>query len=474
MGRFRTIVCTAAALGLGACANLSAQMNVPLADPDPQRGYRLGNLESAHSSDEILVIVSFSGGGKRSAAFAYGALTALRDMRFTFSGQERSLLHEIDLMAGVSGGSFPAAYYALHRDAIFENFHRDFLDVDFEGLIAGVYLLPWHWGWMVYPNWGTNDEMARIYDQEMFHGASFADLQKLGPPYTMIQATDLSTGAPFPFVQNQFDLICSDLAPYPVARAVAASNGFPVLFTPITLKNHSEGCAVPQPAWVQRGLRDNDPLSRQRQQALIANRYLNDRNADWVHLVDGGVGDNLALRGLLDYMARYDNPQDTPDREGVLRLRRVLFLSIDGQAQTDRSINRTPYIGGIFRVLDAVSSSTIDNYNFETLRVTRNAARNLAENLTTLRCQRGETGASAAMVHIALSDQPGAAALKDIPTGLTIAPADVEALIQAGRAAVLNHTTLREAAEHADVPVPCPENAATAPMTSTVARDPRQ
>lgn len=444
---------------------MQAQENVKLSQAGPQQDYRLSSVSSPRSADELFIVVSFTGGGKRSAAFAYGALTAMRDVTFMYNGRKRSLLHEIDVLTGVSGGSFPAAYYALHGDAIFENFHRDFLDQDFNDDIAGLYLLPWHWGWMVNGKWGTNDEMALIYDRLMFHGATFGDLAKRGSPFVLIQATDLANGSAFPFNQNQFDLICSDLSTYPVARAVAASNGFPILFTPITLNNFSRNCPRPAPSWVENALADPDPLSRQRQQALLARRYLRDDAARYVHLVDGGVGDNMAMRGVLDFISRYDNPEQAAkeaDSSSTMKVRRVMFISIDGQAAKDKEISTTPVMGDITRILGAVSSNTIDAYNFETLRLARTAARNLAENLTRSRCSNGGRGPGARgdMVHIALIDLPNAESLKNIPTGLSIEPEHVEALIEAGRYAVLSSKHLRRAAETIDAPDPCPTQTA--------------
>ena len=452
----------AALLGLGAlwlcaCASLQAQVNAPLGAAGAENGgYSLDKLPSAAASDDLLIVVSFSGGGKRSAAFAYGALSAMRDMTFEYGGRRRSLLDEIDIITGVSGGSFPAAYYALHRERTFETFKADFLNENLNDEIWGIYLLPWRWDWMVNTYWGTNDEMARVYDEKMFHGATFGDLIKRGPPFVMIQATDLGLGAPFAFTQNQFDLICSDMTRYPLARAVAASNGFPVLFTPITLNNYRKTCPAPEPEWVADGLRDPDPLSRQRQQAMIAREYL---AGGFVHLIDGGVGDNLAMRGLLDFMSRYDNPTEAASTGsgGILKTRRILFISIDGQSAQDADINRTPVVGDILRIADAVTSNTIDRYNFETLRLARTAAHSLAANLAAMRCGKGEAngGARAALAHIALSDQPGGAELKKIPTGLSISAAQVDQLEAAGRAAVLNDPALQSAIATINAPDPC-------------------
>lgn len=462
--RFPILLAGAALLGLTGCASLSAQENDLLLDASESQGYRLSSLSSERASDDLLVVVSFSGGGKRSAAFGYGALTAMRDLTFTYNGRTLNLLHEVDILTGVSGGSFPAAYYALHRDAIFDNFREDFLDEDLNDEIAGIYLLPWRWDWMVNPNWGTNDEMARVYDEKMFHGATFGDLEKLGPPFAMVQATDLGNGASFPFIQSQFDLICSDISSYPLSRAVAASNGFPILFTPIVLKNYRSDCAMKEPLWVTKGMADPDPLSRKRQQAMLARSYMRVDGPSYVHLIDGGVGDNLAMRGLLDYISRYDNPSDAPDPSGRLsRLTRILFISIDGQADQDRTISNAPIVGDVMRIAGAVTSNTIDRYNFETLRLARSAADNLASNLTRLRCAKGGAGpgARAAMVHIALTDQPGADTLKDIPTGLTISSEQVDRLTAVGRDAVERSAQLSQFLAEADIDDRCPSSVAS-------------
>jgi len=166
---------------------------------------------------------------------------------------------------------------------------------------------------------------------------------------------------------------------------------------------------------------------------------------------------------VLDYVSRYDNPTAAPDPTGRLgRLTRILFISIDGQADQDRSISRAPIVGDIARIAGAVTSNTIDQYNFETLRLARTAARNIAENLTKERCGRGGRGpgARSAMIHIALSEQPGADALKEIPTGLTISPEHVDQLTAAGHEAVLRNAALAQFLDEAEIVAGCPVNAA--------------
>jgi NTE family protein len=225
---------------------------------------------------EIMFAMSFSGGGKRSAAFAHGVLRGLRQIPVIEDGVRRSLLDEADYIAAVSGGSFPAMHYGLYRDKSFETFPNEFLKQDVNAYIYGTYLLPWNWEWLVNPYYGTNDRMAEIYDRLMFHGATYAELLRQGLPLISVNATDVAYGISFSFTQPYFDLLCSDLSSFPVARAVAASNGFPVLFSPITLISYNERCRAERPptAAPAQWAETPDELSRRALLARNANRYL--------------------------------------------------------------------------------------------------------------------------------------------------------------------------------------------------------
>ena len=85
------------------------------------------------NSDKLFVVMTFSGGGKRAAAFSYGVLEAMRDVQVTTpDGERHSLLDEIDLISAVSGGAFTAAYYALHGHESFDSYAPRFLNHDTE------------------------------------------------------------------------------------------------------------------------------------------------------------------------------------------------------------------------------------------------------------------------------------------------------------------------------------------------------
>jgi len=430
--------------------------------PEYRGGYALLPMLQ-QPQGEIVFIMAFSGGGKRSAAFAHGVLRGLRQIPVIEDGRTRSLLDELDSITAVSGGSFPAMHYGLYRDKSFETFASDFLKVDVNAYVYGTYLLPWNWEWLVNPFYGTNDRMAEVYDRLMFHGATYADLLRQGLPVVTVDATDIANGIPFSFTQPYFDLICSDLSSFPVARAVAASNGFPVLFSPITLTSHTPDCRGLRPptAAPQEWAETPDQLSRRGLLARTANRYLDPERTKYVHLLDGGISDNLALRGVTNGAIALDENNEA-FRRVALNARRVLVLSVDGQSAADPAISKQRVVTGLSQIFGAVSGTQIDAYNFETLILTASELRQLISSLRKVRCAQAQVidghdcaDVRGALVHISLASIPDPQErqrLQAIPTGLTIPDADVDALVSSGEQLVQQNSAIRELISDLDGP----------------------
>lgn len=444
-GLSRTTLHLGLALLLAACQATTVVGTTPLPkDANGQPQYNAGYQLPAMLNDpkgEVLMALAFSGGGKRSAAFAFGALRGLHDMSVTENGVTRPLLDEVDYISAVSGGSFPAAYYGLHRDKGFATFPDDFLYRDINAYIWGTYLLPWNWEWLVNPFYGTNDRMAEVYDRLMFHGATYADLLHAGLPVISINATDIANGVSFPFVQASFNLICDNLLTFPVARAVAASNGFPVLFTPITLRSHRNDCGPPPPQAARLSDASEQELSRRAALGRIARIYLDGKRTQYVHLMDGGIADNLALRGLLNGLLTVDE-QTERARRVAHATRRVLLVSVDGQAATDPTLGQKRVVTGLGQIFSAVSGTQIDAYNFETELLASQSVATLVKQIRDVRCADAPIldgypcdDVQGRFVHISLndvSDPEVRARLQAIPTGLTIPRADVDLLVEWG------------------------------------------
>ena len=236
--------------------------NQPLDKVDRNAGYHLGRLSAQHSIGDVGLFLAFSGGGTRAAALAYGVLEELRDTEIAGeTASPKRLLDEIDGISSVSGGSFTAAYYALFGDRIFEDFETRFLYRNVQGQLLRQILRPRNWFRLATTLFDRTELAILYYDDKIFDGATFLDLAEAGGPPIQINATDLSIGNRFPFIQEQFDFICSDLSKMRVSRAVAASSAVPVLFAPATLRNYAGRCNFEIPVWFDEALagREADP-----------------------------------------------------------------------------------------------------------------------------------------------------------------------------------------------------------------------
>ena len=104
----QTVQAAVIILTLTSCATYP--VNPPLAQYNPQSGYRFENLTAPENSDSLFVILTFSGGGTRAAALSYGVLEKLRDTKIQWEGKERRLLDEVDVISSISGGIFRSVF----------------------------------------------------------------------------------------------------------------------------------------------------------------------------------------------------------------------------------------------------------------------------------------------------------------------------------------------------------------------------
>ena len=355
-------------LVLAGCAHYP--VNAPLRHAAPDAGYRFSNLSRADNSDSLFVVLAFSGGGTRAAALSYGVLEELARTEIVWEDKRRRLLDEVDLISSVSGGSFTAAYYALYGDRIFRDFDSTFLKRNIQGRLLALYCSPVTWFRLASPKFSRVDMAAEYYDRHLFGGHTFGDLLAQGRrPFLMINATDMSLGSRFEFTQDQFDLLCSDLSSFSLGRAVAASSAFPVVLSPVTLRNYAGGCGLPEPEWIESALADTSGSTRRRGQALEARAYLDSTNRPFIHLLDGGLADNLGLRGPLEAIVA-----DAPARRGsewfpMDRMRKVVLIVVNASVTSDDAADRRENSPGVREMVQAAGRVPISRYSFETVEL---------------------------------------------------------------------------------------------------------
>lgn len=359
---------------LAACTALQYQPVKTLEQVDAERGYRLAHAldpqRNGGRQDDVLVVMMFSGGGTRAAAFGYGVLEVLNQQPVFIGGQQAPLLDKVDLVYGVSGGSVLAAYFGLNGRNTVPDFERHFLNQNLQKVLTRQLLAAPNWPRLASPQFGRGDLLHEQLDLQLFHGATFRDLrQRRRGPFVVISATDMTLGSRLDFIQEQFDLLCVDLEDLPVARAVAASSAVPLIFSPLTINNHGGHCHYRLPEaldHIDPQATDFRSLTR-REYRQRFQHYLDSHKRPYIHLIDGGLTDNLGLQSLLD-TTEINSSEALYDRYGQGSIKKIVIISVNAQTLLNRDIDRSANVPGFRPVLDAVINIPIDRNSQDTLR----------------------------------------------------------------------------------------------------------
>lgn len=422
---------------LSGCASYGVIANQPLNHDPSHESYSLEKLENRTS--DVQIILAFSGGGTRAAALAYGVMEALNEISVNEKAvNPRSLLEEVRAISSVSGGSFTSAYYGLYGDRIFEDFKTDFLLRDIDNDLILKALNPSFW----FGSEGRIELAIEIYEKYIFHGKTFADMNRSDTPLIIINATDLGNGIRFSFLQEYFNFLCSDLSTFPVARAVAASSAVPVLFTPVVVETFPESCKKEDPVFIE-ALKFRNRTDDQVVEALKELQIYINKKADkqFVHFVDGGITDNLGLRAGIEIAEAMGGAQAVQQTLGAKPASQMLVISVDASTKSVTNMNDT---NGQPSVADTISKATdvqLQFYNRSTFDLMETTLKKWAEATST-----PQSKVSPYFVKVEFkslrenqSDLPRLLRINKIPTNFSLTEDQVEELIQAGRELLLEN-----------------------------------
>jgi NTE family protein len=128
------------------CAQKSQFPNHRISDEDLNRTVPKRFEQYGHN-DDVSIILTFSGGGTRAAAFAYGVMQGLKETPIQLNSTSQvEMLSLVDVISSVSGGSFTSAYYGLFGDKLFKDFETDFLKTTLQSRLSRQLLInPINW-----------------------------------------------------------------------------------------------------------------------------------------------------------------------------------------------------------------------------------------------------------------------------------------------------------------------------------------
>jgi len=361
---------------IAGCA--SRPVNPPITQTDLRTGYRLETRQAqSTNSKENLVILAFSGGGTRAAAFSYGVLEFLRRTEIVApNGQKFRLLDSIDVITGVSGGSFTALAYGLYGEKLFDDYEQRFLKRNVQRDLISRALSPRYWGALLSEGWGRSELAAQLYDEILFNGATFGDLNRGNGPMIVASATDISTGSRFVFNQGTFDVICSDLNAVTLSRAAAASSAVPVVLSSITIKNYGGTCNWSPPPWSRLFLGDNPPRPAARAIRSIYNlqAYGDGIKRPYLHLVDGGVSDNVGMRAVLNTLQVLESLNEAGQPTPLDDAKRIIVFVVNSLSSPPTTWDQSYSPPGTVDILLKSAGTPIDAFSYETIELLRDMA----------------------------------------------------------------------------------------------------
>jgi NTE family protein len=444
-------------LWLAACSTAHYPINPPLQRVDTNTGYRAPRIFASEPNDRFFMHMSVSGGGARAAALGFGTMEALRDTRVRWDGRDKALIDKLDMLVGVSGGSMLVGHYALNGVAGLARFETDFLQAPLQTDLISLALRPRNLWRIQSPRFGRGDLLAEYLDERLFKGATFADLSRAArKPFVTVYASDMTTGARFEFVQEQFDFLCSDLDGVPIARAVAASSAAPLVLSPLTLWNHAPpdggpGCGDPPARAFARGADANSPVAQQ----LLEMETLRATNAQglvrpYVHLLDGGLSDNVGARGPIDYIAQFGGVIAGTRAAGYRGVRRVAFVMVNAETSARPPEDSSADVPGPLRAALALADIPINRNSSTALAAQRNLIEGFRTEVAAAHA-RGDFEVFAPdarfyLIEVNLGDEPDPALrerLLAIPTTLELPAEDVALLRRHAAAALLRSADFR-------------------------------
>ena len=424
MSVVRLLVLGAAVLVCAGCVTSPQDLTgSPLQRIGAEEGYRAATVVSNRPQDDMLVVLSFSGGGMRASAMAYGVLEQLsRDVWFDHNQSEVRLLDTVDVISAVSGGAVPAAYYVLHGDRMFDDFPARYLYHDVGATLKKRFFYsPRNWFRLLHKDFTRADVFAEFFDSRLFNGARYQNLDKTGRrPFLIVNATDIGVASRFEFTQDEFDRLCLDLHHWPISRAVVASSAVPALITPITLTNHAGHCGYRLPSWVESVATDTDHSDPRYH--LATSRLLRADPARYghLHLVDGALSDNLGVGAILDALLNPDLDQSRSEAP-----KRLVILMVNaGDSQAER-IGGDADPPGFFDMLRLMGTVPVDRHTAESKAVLREQLTNRLERIDSSELYFIEVELSS------LRDHPGWDTLVRLPTSFSLERGQVDALRQA-------------------------------------------
>jgi hypothetical protein len=112
-------------------------------------------------------------------------------------------------------------------------------------------------------------------------------------------------------------------------------------------------------------LLDNPPRFNR---ARIARSYLNKDERTYIHLLDGGVADNIGLRSVLVALGSNDLPWNLPNKMNQGKIKKIVVIVVDARTEPKTTMDKTARSPRLTKIIDTIATVPMSNYSFETVQ----------------------------------------------------------------------------------------------------------
>ena len=290
--------------------------------------------------------IALSGGGFRAASFHLGVLKRL---------EELGLIHRVEALSTVSGGSIVGALFALRcaeRGGTPGSYSIDELMAEMRPFLTenlrakALFGNPWRAvrtaASILFPRVSRVGLLVEELDRQLFHGRTLNEL----PPWIAINATNLRTGKGWRFLNDRAGDYLAGATEHTrtirIAEAVAASAAYPGVADSYAFHTRWEalrGDILSEGRW------ERPPDSSSRRISRWRERYGEPRGKVRFPLVDGGLYDNEGVNALRGHRVTHaiisavaPPETDTEQGFGPSRLFRIIEVMHDRLGAATRQL----------------------------------------------------------------------------------------------------------------------------------------
>ena len=172
---------------------------------------------------------------------------------------------------------------------------------------------------------------------------------------------------------------------------------------------------------------------------MIADSYRNAQQRPYIHLVDGGLADNLGVRGLVDHTIASGSLHESFHNLPPGSVRRIVLIVVNSERDIADRIDESDHVPGTFQVLDSLIFGAGSRWTEETTEIVKDAARRAAEEIRQARGRSDSPFAPDAEIFVInvrlrdLADEDRRKTLLQVPTAFEILPTHSRQLQEAGR-----------------------------------------